>query len=174
MANLREVAKAVEKRAGKKLARGTIDLPLPIFGGEYGARFGVLNAERLAEFEDMTSNETVTAEEALEVAADFVADSCRVILARPEDGKDFAPLEHDDGRPVRFDQDFAEALGLEPPDGQALDSMTDVVYAVWTTDTGEVNPAALNRFAIRLLNWSQNTSRKVEGELAGESRATRP
>lgn len=172
MANLRDVARAVEQRGARKLARGSVVLPLPIFEGQYAGRFGVLDGERLQEFEQFTTRESVPPDEANEVAADFIADALRQVLGCSEAGGTFDPLEHDDGRPVRFDQDFAEALELEPPAGVTLDSMAAVVLAVFSVEAEarvELNTAALQGFAIRLLEWMQDTSRHVQDELAGES-----
>lgn len=178
MANLRDVAQQVEQRSKRKHARGSVDLPLPLYEGTYAARFGVLDGERLTEFEQAATRE-LSEEEALELNAEFVADACRTIGV-VEGGK-FDPLRHDDGRAVRFDQDFAELLSLERADGEAIDSMAGVVLAVWTVeeDDGEggvklaTNVAALSLFAQRLLVWMQDTNREVEGELAGGSSATR-
>lgn len=176
MGNLREVAARVEKRAGRKLARGTVDLPLPLYDGNYGGRFGVLDGERLAEFEQIREGD-ITPEQALDIGAELISDACRQILARDERGK-WEPLTHDDARPVRFDEEFAEALALEPsPESDAIESGADVVLAVWTVegDDGErlVSTPALNLFAIRLLEWMTDTSKRIEGELAGGSQARR-
>jgi hypothetical protein len=174
VANLKQTARDIEARAKRKLARGTVDLALPIFDGAYGARFGVLGSERLAELEAIGADESMTAEAANDAAAEFVFDACRQILARG-DGKGYEPLTHDDGRPVRFDEEFAEALELEPPAGKpSIGSGADVVLSCWTTDTGELNGPALNNYAIRLLTWMQDTTSRVEGELVGESQGTRP
>lgn len=173
MANLREVAAAVEKRGKPKLARSTVVLPLPLYGGAYAVRYGLLDADRLADFEADTET-AETPDESTELAALLVADACRHVMC---DGE---RLTHDDGRPVRFDEEFAEALGLAPPPGKdKIASMADVVLACWTTqdpddDARAVNVTALNQFAIRLLNWMQDTSARVEGELVGESQGTRP
>jgi hypothetical protein len=174
MANLRDVARSVEKRAAHKLARGTVTLPLPLYDGQYLARFGVLDPDRIAEFERLSDPN----EDTYEAAADFIADACRCILARPDDASVPVKLTHDDGRPVRFDQEFAEALGLEPAPGRELASMTDVVFAAWTVEDEEgeraVSAIALDLFGAKLLDWMRDTSRLVEGELVGESNGTRP
>jgi hypothetical protein len=174
MGNLRDVAQSVQKRSAHKLARGTVTLPLPIFDGHYLARFGVLDADRIAEFERLSD----PGADAYEAAADFIADACRYIMARPEGGAVPVKLTHDDGAPVRFDERFAEALELEPAPGRELASMTDVVFAVFTVedDDGErtVSAIALDLFGSRLLDWMRDTSRLVEGELVGESNGARP
>lgn len=174
MANLREVAASVEKRSKRKLARGTVTLRLPVRDGEYLARFGVLDSERIAEFERLRDPDA----DGSEAAAEFISDACRCIMARPDDELTAVKLTHDDGRPVRFDQGFAEALDLEPAPGHELASMADVVLACWTVedDDGErtVSAIALDRFGANLLDWMQDTSRLVEGELVGESNGSRP
>lgn len=178
MANLREVAAAVEARGKPKYARATVLLPLPLFGGAYSARFGVLDAERLAEFEAiLSSGAELPPEEELALTAGFVSDACRQLSVMSEDGKPEA-LMHDDGRQVRFDEEFCEALGLAPPPGrEKFESGADVVLACWTVESdGEraINATALNGFSNRLFDWMQDTSRRVQGELVGESQGTRP
>jgi hypothetical protein len=174
MANLRDVARSVEQRAAHKLARGAVTLPLPLYDGHYLGRFGVLDPERISEFERLRDPSA----DALEAAADFIADSCRYLMARPEGSSVPVKLTHDDGRPVRFDADFAEAVGLEAAPGRELASMTDVVFAAWTVedDDGEraVSTIALDLFGSKLLEWMRDTTRLVEGELVGESNGARP
>lgn len=169
MAKLTEVAAAIEKRTTQKLARGSVVLELPLYDGQYAGRFGVLADEVQAEFERAAQDPDVSRERSLEVAGELIADSCRAILARSQAGGAFEPLEHDDGRAVRFDQDFAATLELERGDGKPVESMADVAVAVWTVETDdgklEVNTAALNAFAIRLVEWMANTRAPVEGEV---------
>src|SRR3954469_5173354 len=174
MANLVDVARSVEQRSKRKLAPGAVTLPLPLYDGQYLGRFGVLSPDRIAEFERLRD----PAEDALEGAAEFIADALRYVMARPEDGDKPVRLVHDDGAPVRFDQRFAEALGLEAAPERKLESMVDVVFAVWTVegDDGDraVNGIALDLFGSRLLDWMQDTSALVVGELVGEFNGTRP
>lgn len=175
MANLRDVARTVEQRSKHKLARGSLVLPLPLYDGQYLARFGVLSPDRIAEFERLRDPDASV----LEAAAEFIADACRYLMARPADSSVPVKLTHDDGDPVRFDQRFAEALELEPAPGRQIESMADVVYAVFTVedpDDGEraVSGIALDRFGTKLLDWMQDTARLVEGELVGESNGARP
>lgn len=178
MANLREVVAVVEARGKPKYARATVMLPLPLFGGAYSARFGVLDAERLSEFETV-ANSGAEMEPAAEMAftAGFVSDACRVICANDDAGTPEA-LTHDDGRAVRFDEEFCAALGLNPPPGVTeFKSGADVVLACWAVESDSeraVNVAALSGFANRLFDWMQDTSRRVQGELVGESQGTRP
>jgi hypothetical protein len=172
MANLREVAREVERRSVHKFARGTVVLPLPVYEGQYAARFGVLGAERLAEFERV--GETYTIEQNMEACADVIAEACRQILGRGKAGGKYEELTHDDGRPVLFDVDFAEALDLPAPPGKDKhEGLSDVVMACWTSDDGEIITTALNAFAVKLIGWMTDTARAVEGEIAGESLATR-
>jgi hypothetical protein len=178
MANLQDVAASVEKRAKRKLARGTVTRTLPVFDGQYVGRFGVLAMERIRAIEQAVEGD-ISDDESVDIAAGFIADSCRVILARPDAGAKLEPLAHSDGRPVRFDEGFAEALGLEPAPGrEAFTGMHDVVLACWTVEEEDgaraLNVPALNVFSIALLEWMQDTSRLVEGELVGESNGSRP
>lgn len=178
MANLRDVAQQVEQRSKRKHARGSVVLPLPLYEGSYAARFGVLGEERLAEFEQAVTQD-LTDEDAVDIITDFVAEACRVIGV--VDGRKFDALRHDDGRPVRFDQDFAELLKLERADGEPIDSMAAVVRAVWTVEEGDdeggtklvMNVSALSVFGHRLRQWMEDTNREVEGELVGGSSASR-
>lgn len=172
MANLREVAKDVERRSAAKFARGSIVLSLPIYEGQYAARFGVLPAERLVEFERL--GESFTVEQNTEACADLIGEACRQILGRRKAGGPYEELTHDDGRPVLFDVDFAEALDLPAPPGKDKhEGLSDVVLSCWMSDDGEVITPALNSFAVKLVGWMTDTARAVEGEIAGESLATR-
>ena len=172
MASLREVAREVERRSARKFARGSVVLPLPLYESQYAARFGVLGAERLAEFERI--GESFTVEQNTEACADFIAEACRQILGRGTAGGKYEELTHDDGRPVLFDVDFAEALELPAPPGKDKhEGLSDVVLSCWMSDDGEVITTALNAFAVKLVGWMTDTARAVEGEIAGESLATR-
>lgn len=178
MASLKDAAAAIERRGAAKLVRASVLLPLPIFEGQYAGRFGILPPERLQVFDEVMQDSAGRDEgsaQALRTAADFIADSCRQLHARLEPGGPFEPLTHDsDGRPVRFDAEFAETVGLDPPDGAAkFEGMEEVVLACWTTDEGEVSSVALHGFGIRLLGFMQDTTRDVEDELVGESRGGR-
>lgn len=166
MASLKEAARMIEQRKAQKLARGRVVLELPIYEGEVAGRFGVLDDDALGEFEALVERGNVSRQEALDAGAQFIADACRGMLARTEPGGPYEPMTHDDGRPVLFDEEFAETFGLEHR-GAAPTSSTDVVFAVFTTEDGDVNTAALNVFAIKLLGWMQNTAGPVEGEVVG-------
>lgn len=165
MARLTDVAAKIEQRTTAKLARGSVVLELPLYEGQYAGRFGVLPDDVQAEFERVAQDPDVPREKALEVAGDLIASSCRVILGRSVAGGEYERLEHDDGRPVRFDEDFARALGLERGDGKPIEDMAGVVIACWTTAEGDVNTAALNTFAIRLVTWMTDTRAPLEGEV---------
>ena len=117
----------------------------------------------------------MTREEEAETIGQFVADACRgVVLAKSSERRE--RLTHDDGRPVKFDQGFAEALGLVMADGDPPASSAEVVLAVWSVEdaddgTVSVNTTALQGFGMRLLEFMQDTTRPVLGELAGKSLA---
>lgn len=173
MANLKQTAAKIEQRTSAKLARGTVTLELPVYDGQYAARFGVLDEasiEALTTLQVKMMNATeANVHEALEAAAQVIADASRRIVARSEKGGEYEPLEHDDGRPVLFDQEFAEALDLEAAPGYELDSMAGVVLACWVVEDAE-NERALSAldlvaFAEKLGNWMQNTRAPVEGEV---------
>jgi hypothetical protein len=179
MARLTDVAAKIETRTTAKLARSSVVLELPLYDGQYAGRFGLLPDETQREFERLAERaqaDELEPAEAINAAADMIADSCRRILARSEPGGPYEPLEHDDGRPVKFDEDFAKLLGLRLPDEQPIGSMADVVRACWTVEddagdegTLEVNTTALQGFAIRLLRFMQDTRAPVEGEVVGEA-----
>lgn len=176
MPSLREVAQAVQTQTKRKLARGSVVFLLPIYEGRYAARFGVLDAERVGEVERMEDHASPT--EVLEAQALFIADACQVILGAAEPGGKRGALTHTDGRPVRFDEEFAEALELEPaPDHGPFASSADVVLACWTAEDDDgkraLNSIALNLFALRLLEWMSDTRAAVEGELVGGSNGSR-
>jgi hypothetical protein len=162
MARLTEVASRIERDVSHKLARGTLVLPLPVYEGSYAAQFGVADAARMDEFAE-TMGRDVPADETVAEAAQFIADTCRRILAR--DGKGWEALEHEDARPVRFDEDFAKTLGLRLPGDVEPASSSDVVLACWVTDEGDIANAAIASLSIRLLNWMKDTRAPVEGEI---------
>lgn len=177
MANLTDVAQRVAQRSKHKLARGTVDLPLPIYEGQYAGRFGVLDADGIIAFEREMEQANADDSDLTERIAQFVADSCRVVLARSEAGGEYEKVTHDDGRPVRFDEDFASALDLTLPDDEKIGSMADVVRAVWCVEDSDggvqVNSPALNTFGTQLLGWMQDTSQEIAGELVGGLNGTR-
>lgn len=176
MAKLTDVAARIEQRTQAKLARSSVILELPLYEGQYAGRFGLLPEETQREFErlaERAQRDELPYEEAMDAAADMIGDACRQVLARSEPGGPYEPLEHDDGRPVRLDEDFARALTLERGDGKPIDSSGGVVIACWTVEGPggdlEVNTAAVQGFAIRLLTFMQDTRRPVEGEIVGEA-----
>jgi hypothetical protein len=166
MATLKQSAAKIEQEVTSKLARGTITFPLPIYGGRYAARFGVLGQDAMTALEQATESLTAeNAHEAEEVTGQMVADACRVILAKTDARGEWESLTHEDGRPVLFDQDFATELGLDPAAGHPLDSMAAVVLACWVTTEGDLASQALIAFVERLMEWMRDTTKPVEGEI---------
>lgn len=166
MATLKQTAAKIEAEVESKLARGTVTLPLPVYGGRYAARFGVLGNDAQNALE--AAIEALTAEdshEAEEVTGQIVADACRVILAKTDARGEWEPLQHEDGRPVRFDEEFASELGLDPAPGHPIDSMAAVVLACWVTTEGDLASQALIAYVERLMGWMTDTARPVEGEI---------
>lgn len=168
MADLRQTVEQVSKRVAHARARSTVDLPLPIYEGNYVGRFRVLDQDRIRELQNVEDDDTAAG------AAEFIADACKVICVRQPNGK-VEPLT-DAGHPVRFDETFAEAVNLEPPNGKAShDSAADVVLACWSLEPEEdgsppvLNENALQSFGVRLIDWMEDTNRRVVGELAGKS-----
>jgi hypothetical protein len=176
MANLKAAAQKIDAEVGEKLARSRVTLPLPIYAGRYAGRFAPLEQDTLGEVGELANlaadGGSLSPEDerkAMETLALAVFDSCRVILARTSKDGGWERLEHDDGRPVRFDADLAEVLELEVPEGYELDS-AGVVIACWSTkdeDTGKVslNESALGTFATGLISWTNDTTKPVEDEI---------
>lgn len=167
MADLRTAVEQVKAATKSARPRATILLPLPIYEGRFAAEFRVLDPERFRVFAESSADESKDEDERFREALDFIADACRQIHALI-DGKP-EPLEAD-GVPVRFDQRFANALGLE----LESESAAAVVQACWSLDDGSVNRLALNAYGVRLIEWMEDTTRRVEGELLGESSGGRP
>jgi hypothetical protein len=181
-ASLKEVAAKIEAEASAKLARGYVDLRLPIYDGRYAMRARVVDSDRLEEFQDgltrLARNTDLTASEADLFAAEFVADACKVLLARPDKDGPWEPLFHDplpgtsEPRPARFDEETAEALGLVAPGGKPVETKAECVLACWVTESddgepGEFSSGSFGAFTERLLTWMQDTNRRVEGEVVG-------
>lgn len=175
MGNLRDVARRVEARSGGKLARATVVRMLPLYGGAFAARFGMLPMDAIRAIEQQ-AEAGMDDDASLDLTAGFVADACRQLYAR--EGGGLEALTHDDGSPVRFDEQFAEVLGLEPiPGRDAFEGSHDVVLACWVVEDPEggermLNVPAVNAYSIELLEWMQDTTRRVEGEVVGESNGT--
>lgn len=161
--DLQAAADIVRKRVDQMPARGTVNLPLPVGEGRWGAKFGLLKPAEL-EAAQVKIAQAVKADDKAQAIAEFVADSCRCILVQTDDGWQEVT---DGGRPVRFGEAFAEALGMTDFDPEA--GMAGVVLACWTVDDETLNLMALDAFADRLLRWTFDTNRPVVGELVGES-----
>jgi hypothetical protein len=161
--DLQAAVQQVREHSANRRPRSTVDLPLPIHDGLWVGRFRVLDLERIEEFDAAVDSSSET-----EATQTFVADALLQILMRPARGAEPEPVT-DGGQPVRFDEAFAAALGLE------LDEESDiaVVRAVWSVEdedgTARFNAMALDRFAGRLFSWMENTSAPIAGELLGES-----
>lgn len=167
MANLKQTAAQIERRTKSKLARGTVDLELPIYDGQYAGRFGVVGEQVQDEMMEAVNTPGADRARALEATATFIAQSCRTLLGRGTKGGKMETLEHEDGRPVRFDLEFAEALELDAADGFPLDRMEAVVLACWVNDEGVLNDMALGKFVEALARWMTDTRREIEGEVVG-------
>lgn len=177
MARLTDVAAKIEREAEAKLARGSVVLELPVYGGRYAARYGLLGVEALDAFQetlDKLAARDTDLEAGYEAGAQFIADACRAILARSgeDDKAKWEDLAHDDGRPVLFDEDFAAALKLTGRDGVKIDSAVACVQACWVTqnddgEPGEFSAAAFTNYAGDLYAWMQDTRLPVVGEIVG-------
>lgn len=142
----------VRARREERVADEHLDLPVPTWGGELVARFRVVDSvifERIAK--RLQSGKTDTGAD-----ADFLCAACAGVFVRDDDG----PLEAVlcDGKPVAFDKGLADVLGVE------VERAREVVYYLVKD-----NQLALSLFAVKVINWMQDTSAEVEGQIVGEA-----
>jgi hypothetical protein len=164
MADLKQVVEQVKAEAKHAQPRATVLLPLPIYDGRFIAEFGVLPSERFERFSDLPDDMPDVEKEHLTL--DFIADACRQIHAKIDGKRE--PLTAN-GQPVRFDEAFAEALGLDLSENTAA----GVVRACWTLDDGTYASVACERFGFGLIEWMGDTTKPVEGEVVGGSHGGR-
>lgn len=153
-------ARSVQEKAH---ARATVDLPLPLHGGAVGGRFGLLSEDAQEAFAlALERADDLTTDEDDDVACQMIADSLRCVVSNAEG--QWEPVVDRYGE-VGFDERLAEAFGLELREK----SSAAVVHAVWTLDDGTFNRNAVKAFAVNLMQWMQDTSQPLRGELVGES-----
>lgn len=162
MPDLAAVAQQIKAEVEQLRPRDHVFRPIPFGGGMLVGKFGMLPPERIEEVLGGEDEDRDT------VTALMIADSCQQICHLNGTGKP-EPMTHDDGRPVRFDKEFAKAFDLPEPGSAA-----DVVKACWSLEDGSLAYLALRKFGDGLFTWMEDTTRPLLDELVGESRGARP
>ena len=142
----------VRARRDERIADEHLDLPVPTWGGELVARFTVVDTDVL----ERITKRLQAGKADPGADADFLVAACTGVFVREDDG----PLEAvtHDGQPVAFDKRLAVVLGIDAERAREV-----VDYLV------KGNRLALGSLAVRVLNWMQDTSVEVEGQIVGEA-----
>lgn len=138
-----------------------LDLPLPTWDGALRVRFNVLEREQTEEF----SRKRRT----LETDIQFILMSAREIYVydpkhevtdatRHDEDDNYVRVEHDNGAPVLFTEEFAAKIG-HPELTRPRDIL---MFSV------KNNGNAVGNLAVRLSAWMGNTDARVAEDLLGE------
>lgn len=142
----------IKARRAERLADETVLLPIPTWQGDLVARYGVIESKELRKL----MRRIEKSEGALGDNADLLVKACRGIQLRDEND-DLQEIVGPDGGPVTFDATLAEKLGID------AGSQVEVVLHV----IGR-NPLAVGAHASTVIKWMQDTSKPVDGAIAGE------
>jgi hypothetical protein len=102
----------------------------------------------------------------MEVSADLLVEACHAILVRVEDGGDFEELVGDGERPVRFDAQFAELMGLSD-----VDESRQIVLEVFSPEGDDGlrrNPDAITDHLNAIGLWRKGRLHEIDQGLLGE------
>lgn len=130
-----------------------LDLPIPTWNGDLVARYQVIErrqAERLQQ-------QFAKAKGGGDSDLDFIIRACVSIWMPDADGT-LVRVETDDGRPVRYDGQLAQLLGLDDPQMTAR----QIVGYLFRE-----NQIAISAHANRVATWMQDTSVEVDGAIRG-------
>src|SRR4051794_5952763 len=96
-----------------------LDLPIPTWGGDLVARFGVLPRNEVEAFANKRRN--------LEADMVFLIKTITALYAhdpertaegpRMEENEDYVLVQSEDGRPLKFEQAFGELIGMKVKEG---------------------------------------------------------
>lgn len=158
--NPTDVLARVAQNRQKRIKQVKFDYPIPTWGGDVLARFRVTDREDVVAFSEAPRS---TASD-----VDFIIRAIEVICVRNPDTKKVEPLLTEAGTYVQFDEYLAEKLGV-----------ADEVMAMTTPEFGPSramvmfmfngNEVAIGSCVAQLLEWMQDTDRKVTSSLVGES-----
>lgn len=145
-----------------KLARARKPLALTVAGWverdlpPLVVRYNAPSADQLAEMvKEAQQIEDDDAEADTAAQADMLRDCCEGLYVKGRDGLEALGSN---GKPVRFEKDLADALGL------SVSSQRETVLAVFFH-----NPLAVGDHFTRLFQWAQGEAREVDERVVGES-----
>lgn len=159
----------LRERRAELAADHRLDLAIPGYGGELVARYRPLTAEEqrhLAAKVDRAdhASEAKAAAVQMMVAVDTIVAACDEILVMQDGG--LVPLAAIAGAegPVRFDEQLAEALGID------ADTAREVVCGLFPRDRGgQVLPQPVNRHANEVAVWMARIGIDADAGLLGEA-----
>lgn len=138
----------------ERLKKEELTLAVPTWKGGLVATFRPMSIDERKDFAARMSGKDF---DEVTVGAEFVATCCIGLKIREEDGS-FVEAKDEHGKPHLMDAAFAESLG----------------YAGIKTGAGcfqelvNWNPAAVEGVFEKLHDWSQDTSKSIEGAILGE------
>jgi len=152
-------------------AKDCLDLRVPGYE-DLQVRYRLLpekESEALGRQVEAAQRSNASNRKVMTLSADLLVKSCRAILVRVADDKPFEELVDEHHRPVRFDANFAEFMGLDDDDveGEAVKILLEV-FSPKGEDGERRNPDApldhLNAIGL----WRKGRVHEIDQALLGE------
>lgn len=158
MADTRESAlERIRRRRDELAGERHHDAELPGYGGAVVLRFGAIAWEQIQEI-GARAQKDKGERRLLNAQADLLITACREVLVRV--GDDLAPI--DEPGPVRFDQQLASALGLEPQERTARAVLFEAFALANAPDV------AIAAMSAELQQWMGESDGEIDQALLGE------
>lgn len=132
----------------------SLDLLVPGYTS-LGIRYRALPDREMEKFSEKV-NKTKAG---IRAGCDLLAAACVCVLVRPQEDGALEPLEDDDGTPLRFDEAFAEFMGIE------TNRVREIILQ--TFSVGGQTLAHMEH-ALALQQWMGGKLDKIDPELLGE------
>lgn len=150
----------IRARRAELERKQTIDLIIPGYEGQFGARYRILSDDELDKLLKGVDGREVTISKGIESTLDVLIAACECLLVIPDDGEQFEPLTNDEGVPYRYETALAEELGFE------AETARQVVRGVFSPEGTQ--PLAAGAHGQAITAWMQGDADQIDKALLGE------
>lgn len=154
MSARQSVRDRIRAQRDELIQQDSLDLMVPGYA-DLAVRYRALPDREMEKFAEKV-NKTKAG---IRAGCDLLAAACVCILVRADEGGELEPLEDDDGTPLRFDEGFAEFMGIN--------SKTVREIVLQTFSVGGQTLAHMEH-ALALQKWMGGKIDQIDPELLGE------
>lgn len=144
----------IRKQRDELIEKDSLDLLVPGYT-DLGVRYRALPDREMEKFAEKI-NKTKAG---IRAGCDLMSTACVTILVRADEGGDLEPLEDDQGVPLRFDEAFAEFMGINSKNVREI--------ILQTFSVGGQTLAHMEH-ALALQQWMGGKLDQIDPELLGE------